>query len=562
MNQSQSTARRMNDASIPSRREFLRQSSSALAIGCTLSVCGREVFADAPSDEQAQGGFRQAIATSSRQAGDAARDVLKKGGNAVDAAVAALLVMCVVEPKLVGIGGYGGSFIVYDAHTGRVRAIDSDTRAPRRFDSATFTERTANYGYLAVGVPGVIAGIDLALRELGSRPFKDLAKYSLVLAEKGIKVLASMSHSLQGVAKVMDPVSRNAYFPDGVPAAGGAWVQADLARLIRRLGDEGPASFYSGETAAVIARQIQANGGALAEEDFHAYRATDVEPLHITYRGHDLYTPPPPSGGLTSLSILKTLEQFDLSQIAPWGARFIELFAGASNLAWGERSQYFGDPDFVNVPAEELLSKKWAIARADKLRNGTPTTSPQAKESSHTVNVVVIDKNQNLVSWTATQGGSYGSHVAIEGLGLLLGHGMSKFAFKGPHPNYPFAGKRPQHNMSPLIVLHNGKPYAGLGMPGSKAIVTVTAQMVVNLIDFKATPQKAVSPPRIHTEGSGPIELTDDVPEPVRKELGKRGHKLKIQRFLGDEANIVVVDPATGHVEAAATRNQPGVSMF
>lgn len=546
----------------PSRREFLRQSSSAMAIGYTLGICGCEVLADAPSDEQAQGGFRQAIATSSRQAGQAARDVLKKGGNAIDAAVAALLVMCVVEPKLVGIGGYGGSFIVYDARTGRVRAIDSDTRAPRKFDSATFTERTANYGYLAVGVPGVVAGIDLALREYGSRPFKDLAKYSLVLAEKGLKVLPSMSHSLDALAKVMDPSSRQAYFPNGVPAAGGSWVQTDLARLIRRLGDEGPASFYTGETAATIARQIQANGGALAEEDFHGFHATDVEPLHISYRGHDLYTPPLPSGGLTSLSILKTLEQFDSSQIAPWGARFIELFAGASNLAWGERSQYLGDPDFVNVPVEELLSEKRAIARAEILRNGTTNTPPQPKESSHTVNLVVIDENQNLVSWTATQGGSFGSHVAIEGLGLLLGHGMSKFAFKSPHPNYPIGGKRPQHNMSPLIVIRDGKPYAGLGMPGSKAIVTVTAQMVVNLIDFKATPQKAVSPPRIHTEGSEPIEITDDMPDLVLKELRKRGHKLKIQRFLGDEANIVVVDPATGHVEAAATRNQPGVVVF
>ena len=297
---------------ILSRRDFLQEGFAAMALGCTIGACGRKVVADTPANVPARGGFRQAVAGWRREAGEAARDVLLNGGNAIDAAAAALLVLCVVDPTKVGIGGYGGSLALYHAKSGHIRAIDSDSRAPLKFDPSTFKEFGANYGYLAVGVPGVVAGIDLALREYGTLSFKSASKYALALAENGIPVTPSLSGAFQGLLKQIDPVSRRAYFPNGVPTTGSTWVQADLARLIRRLGDEGPASFYTGEIAARIARQVQANGGVLSEEDFHRFHAHNVKPLHINYRGYDLYTPQLPSGGLTSLSILKTLEQFDL----------------------------------------------------------------------------------------------------------------------------------------------------------------------------------------------------------------------------------------------------------
>jgi gamma-glutamyltranspeptidase/glutathione hydrolase len=359
----------------------------------------------------------------------------------------------------------------------------------------------------------------------------------------------------------MDPVSRRAYFPNGVPETGHVWVQRDLAKLIRGLGEVGPGSFYTGDIAKRIARQVHANGGVLSDEDFRDFRAHNVRPLHIDYRGYDLFTPTLPAGGLTTLSILKTLEQFDLSKFEPWGARYIELFAGASNLCWKERFEYFGDPDFVNVPIADLLSEKRAIARAEMLRKGIATPVSRPSERPGTVNFVIIDKDRNMISWTATHGGGFGSHVAIEGLGLMLGHGMSRFAFTAPDPNYPAPGKRPQHNMSPLLVLHGGKPYAALGMPGGRAIVTFTAQMVVNLIDFKAAPQRIVSSPRIHTEGQDPIELSQ-VPKPVVEELRKMGHKVEQVRYLGGEANAAIIDPKTGDVEAVASGEPPGVLVF
>jgi gamma-glutamyltranspeptidase / glutathione hydrolase len=547
---------------LPSRREFLRQGSAALTAACPVGAFARRVVADqratAPESEVSQ----QAVACSRSEASSAAREILRQGGNAVDAAVAALVVQCVIEPKNVGIGGYGGSLVLFQGKTGRVRAIDFDSRAPRNFDPATFNEASGRLGYLAVGVPGIVAGMDLALREYGSLPFKTIAKPAAALAENGIVVTPQLAGVFNSLVKQIDPVSRRAYFPDGVPMKSATWVQADLARLIRRLGDEGLASFYKGDIAAAIARQVQQGGGALAEDDFRGYRASIVEPLQISYRGYNLYTPPLPSGGLTSLSILKTLEQFDVAQLAPWGAEYVELFAGASNLGWGERFQYFGDPDFVAVPVDELLSDARARSRANILRERFPTIEPVPAETSSTVNIVVKDRDQNLVSLTATHGAEFGSHVAIEGLGLMLGHGMSRFDTVKSSPNFPAPRKRPQHNMAPLVVLRDGKPYSALGLPGGRMIVTVTAQLAVNLIDFRASPQQVVSAPRIHTEGQPPIQVTSNTPADVVNQLRIKGRPLKTVAAIGGAANAIVIDPDTRRVKAAATNGSSGVIVF
>jgi gamma-glutamyltranspeptidase/glutathione hydrolase len=362
--------------------------------------------------------------------------------------------------------------------------------------------------------------------------------------------------------KSTDPTSRRAHFPNGVPTAGATWVQTDLGRLLRRLGDEGPRSFYTGDIAETISAQVRAGGGWLAAEDLHAFKARVVEPLHINYRGYDLYTPPLPSGGLGSLATLKTLEQFPLSEFTPWGAPYVELFAGASNLVWAERFKHFGDPDFVDVPVEELLSEKRAMARAEQLRRGPASAPPRAAEASHTVNIVVVDKDQNVVSWTATHGADFGSHVAIDGLGLMLGHGMSRFAFTSPDPNAPAPGKRPQHNMSPMLALRDGKPYGAWGLPGGRRIVSVTTQLAVNLIDFHASPRQAVTAPLIHTEGQEPIQVTADTATAVVEELRRRGRSVDVQPSLGGAANAAVIDTATGTVAAAASGGSTGVLMF
>jgi gamma-glutamyltranspeptidase/glutathione hydrolase len=543
-----------------SRRDFLRQGSAALTAGCTFGTFGRRAPADgqtSPPDSD-----RQAVACSRREAASAAREILRQGGNAIDAAVAALVVQCVIEPKNVGLGGYGGSLVLFHARTGRIQAIDFDSRAPRKFDPATFNTSSSRHGPLAIGVPGVVAGIDLALRKFGSLPFNTVAQPAIALAENGTVVTRDLAVSFNNLAKQMDPVSRRALFPDGVPMEGATWVQTELARLIRRLGEEGPVSFYKGDIAATIAQRVQQGGGTLAEEDFHDFRASNVEPLHVTYRGFDLYTPPLPSGGLTSLSILKTLEQFDIVQVAPWGAEYIERFAGASNLCWGERYQYFGDPEIVDVPVDELLSDERARARAKFLRERFPTSAREPAKSSSTVNIVVKDREGNLVSFTATHGEAFGSRVAVDGLGLMLGHGMSRFDTNPASPNFPSPRKRPQHNMSPLVIMRDGRPYAALGLVGGPKIVTVTAQLAANLIDFRADPPKAVSAPRIHTEGNDPILVTSNTQGDIVEELRSKGRRVKTVPSIGGPANIIVIDPKTQHVKAAASSGPGGVIVF
>jgi gamma-glutamyltranspeptidase/glutathione hydrolase len=270
-----------------------------------------------------------------------------------------------------------------------------------------------------------------------------------------------------------------------------------------------------------------------------------------------------PSGGLTSLGILKTLEQFDVAQLAPWGAKYVELFAGAANLCWAERYEYFGDPGHVEVPVDELLSDKRASARAKILRERFPTASSSKEaEPSSTVNIVVKDGYGNLVSLNATHGEGFGSRVAIEGLGLILGHGMSRFSTEPGSPNFPAPRKRPQHNMSPLVVLRGGQPHAALGLIGGPKIVTVTAQLAVNLIDFDAAPQQVVSAPRVHTEGGEPIQVTSNVHEDEVNKLRAKGRRVKTVASIGGPANAVVIDPDTHSVRAAATSGPAGVIVF
>ncbi len=498
-----------------------------------------------------------AVVTVHPESDAAAVEVLRRGGNAVDAAVAALTTLCVVEPASVGFGGYGGSMAIYLAKQRRVTTIEFDSRAPLEFRPELFSDPAkANHGYLAVGVPGVVAGLDLALKKHGTQSWKDVSAHALHLAEDGIVVNAHLLKGLQSLAGTTDPESLKAYFPAGQPPElGELWTQKDLAAVIRAVGEGGAEAFYRGEIAQKIVKQVRENGGVLSEKDFNQFKALEGEPVHINYRGYDIYTPPPPSGGLTSLSILKTLEQFDLSQLEPWGADYFHLFAEAAKLAWAERFSQFGDPEVVRFSAKDLLSPAKAAERAEKIRAGkVAAVMPSAPESLHTVNVVIVDKDQNMVSLTATHGSGFGSHVVIGGLGLVLGHGMSRFTLDPSSPNFPAPGKRMQHNMSPTLILRDGRPAFAIGLPGGRMIVTVTAQLAASLIDFRALAEKTVLAPRLHTEGKEPLTLSPQTPPPVTARLNFLGHQVRLGAVAGP-ANVAIIDPATGKIDSSAGRS-------
>jgi gamma-glutamyltranspeptidase / glutathione hydrolase len=504
-----------------------------------------------------------AVATPHPAAAAAAKELLVRGGNAVDAAVGATLACCVAVPGAVGLGGYGGSLVAYLAEKGRAVAIDFDGRAPRAYRPELFGGERPKYelGYLSVSVPAVVAGLELALQHCGTLPWAVVSEPALALAEGGVPVTADLQRQLESWAKKADPVSRRALFPGGaVPTAGAVWGQRDLAELLRRLAAEGPGAFYQGDIPRQIVRQVQDHGGILAEEDFTHYRPAVVEPLAIDYRGHRVLTPPPPSGGLTSLQILKTLEQFELSRLPAGGAEYFHLAAEAAKLAWQDRLQYLGDPNVTPIPVDRLLSEEAAREKAARVRRGGVVQAAASMPPPHTVNVVTADAAGNVVSLTATHGNLYGSAVAIDGLGLVLGHGMSRFDLAAGSPNAPAAGKRMAHNMAPTILLGpDGRACAAVGLPDGTKIVTVTAQLVVSPVDFRASPTEAVHAGRVHVEADEPVAVSAAVPDAVIEELRARGHTVRRGQDVGgppDEiggpANALRIDPDTGAVSAAS----------
>jgi gamma-glutamyltranspeptidase/glutathione hydrolase len=490
-----------------------------------------------------------------------------RGGNAIDAAVAAMMVLCVTMPASTGFGGYGGTMALYDAKSAKPIALDFDSRAPLAYKPELYANpAVAQHGYLAAGVPGNVAGYARALKQFGRLKWRDVCGPAVDAAENGFVLRNPLATSLANWAKGADPASLKAIFPDGtVPKVGERFRNPDLARLIRQLADadDPAAAFYRGDPAKTIVAQVRANGGILSEEDFARYEPQVSAPLHIRYRDLDLYTPAPPAGGITALAILKTLEHFDLPTFEHWGAPYYELLAEACKLCWQERAATLGDPDFVKVPAEEMLSAKAAARRADVIRFGEalhdhPSTRPVALPSGeHTCNVVAIDADRNVVSLTSTHGDGFGSHVAIGGLGLFLGHGMSRFTYASPAgPNAPQPGKRMDHNMSPVIGLRDGKPRLAVGMPGGTKIVTVTAQLLVSVIDFAAAPSAAVAAPRLHVETAEPLLVTSTMPREVVGELQLMGHQVKVSPAgLGGAANVALI--ATGGVLSAATSVGP-----
>jgi gamma-glutamyltranspeptidase/glutathione hydrolase len=261
------------------------------------------------------------------------------------------------------------------------------------------------------------------------------------------------------------------------------------------------------------------------------------------------------------LQLMKVLEQFDLSKLAKWSAPYLHLVAEASKLCWQDRHRVLGDPDFVKMPFAELLSEENAAAKAEALRKQLARTgSPVRDGSAHTSNVSIIDGAGDVVSLTATQGMQFGSRVVIEGLGLVLGHGMGRFDFsRADHPNRPQPGKRMHHNMSPTIVMQSGRPFAAVGLPGGTKIITVTAQLLVNLIDFRCTPKETVHAPRVHTDGDEPIAVSGSLAQPAVDELSAMGHQVVRGQSIGGPPNEVagpanaVVVHADGSVEAASS---------
>jgi gamma-glutamyltranspeptidase / glutathione hydrolase len=507
-----------------------------------------------------------AVATGHPLGAAAGLETLRDGGNAIDAAVAAMLAMCVVVPGSVGLGGYGGSAVIHIGRTGQTIAVDFDSRAPLTYQNGLVTADPESnyYGARAVTVPAIVAGLDLILREYGSKSWGDASQPAIRLAENGFEFDAEHERHFARCAPKFDKQSTGSLFKSGAPPeVGELWRQPDLARLLRQLAEDGADSFYNGPIAESIVRYIRERAGILTVEDFRSYEPSIETPVVANFRECTLHTPPPPSGGITSLGIVQTIDRFDQVDMEPWSGSFYHAFAEAAKICWAERSRLLGDPDFVSIPVAHLVSEQAAEARHERIRSGEKSFSGQTVDQSpNTANVIVVDGDGNLVSLTATQGWMYGSHMVVEGMGLVLNHGMSRFDYSPGHPNAPVSGKRMQHNMAPMIALRDGRPAFAYGLPGGPKIVSVTAQLALDTIAFGASPAAAISAPRLHTDGNEPLIVSQHMPASVVGELERLGHSVRRDEDMGGPVNVLAVERETGKINIASGESTGAVAGF
>lgn len=512
----------------------------------------------------------------SPEAADVGVAILKQGGTAVDAAVAVAFAMAVTYPAAGNIGG--GGFMLVHSPGKEPTVFEYRETAPASVKQDTFAKTTNWDDHKAVGVPGTVRGLELAHKKYGKLPWKDLVLPAVRLAEEGFVLDAPMVKSLNDVLKKKSGSEefRRCLGKDNGKTpwkVGDRLVQRDLGKSLRAIAENGADAFYTGELAKLFAAEMKAGGGYVTNEDLAGYQARERKPVHGTYRGYDLYGPPPPSSGGTALvEMLNILEQYDLRKLGAGSAETIHLRAEAMRRAYLDRARYIGDPDFARVP-EFLVTKEHAkklIASID-LTKATPSGSlegaiPLKSESDSTTHFSVIDAQGMAVSNTYTLEESYGSRVVVRGAGFILNNEMGDFNSRpgvttakgriGTEPNLVSPGKRMLSSQTPTLVLKDGKPILITGSPGGRTIINTVLCVVTNVIDFEMNVQDAVNAPRQHHQWY-PDELAIEGKDAdlIRK-LESIGHKVKTHK-QGD-AHSIWIDPKTRLYHGAADRRIDG----
>lgn len=500
------------------------------------------------------------VATQNFHASRAAADVLEDGGNAVDAAVTAGLTLAVTLPRAGNIGG-GGFMLIYDAESNESTSVDYREMAPPSANRDMYLDvegnvdnERARFSHLSAGVPGTVAGLWAAHERYGNLPWQRLLEPAIALARDGFPVTYDLAALLAGRKDRMCRFAAACgyfYKADGEPyAPGEIFKQPDLAATLERIAEQGPDGFYRGRTAQLIAEEMAANGGLIDEAALAAYKPVWREPVVGDYRGHKIVTmPPPSSGGVHVIQMLNILEQFDVAAMGAGSADSVHLLAEVARLAYADRSEHLGDPDYYDVPVNWLTSKAYARALAKRIDMTVVTDSSTirsgtvpAYESKDTTHFSIMDANGNVVTNTYTLNFSYGSAIAVSGAGFLLNNEMDDFSAKPGTPNgYGLiggeanaieSGKRPLSSMTPTIVFDGDRPWFATGSPGGSRIITTVLQNVVNIIDHNMNIATASAAPRMHHQWL-PDQLMLEPgfsPDTVRI-LRQRGHKIDAERY-------------------------------
>jgi gamma-glutamyltranspeptidase / glutathione hydrolase len=541
---------------------------------------------------------RHAVVSQQADASDAGRDVLRGGGNAVDAAVATAFALAVTHPAAGNIGG-GGFIVAFKADTKEVLTFDFRETAPIASTPRMYLgpdgkplpgHRT---GSRAAGVPGTVRGLGLAHSRLGRARWADLVRPAIKLAREGFPLSAPLARGLNAQLSTTktvdgaavpedlgDPRDRLGSFPtsvaafrkrDGTPwQEGDRLIQPDLARTLERIAASGPDEFYKGETARLIADYCAKSGGLITLDDLAAYRAVERPAIHGTYRGCDVYgMGPPASGGILIVEMLNILDRYDLKADGPRSPLTLHRVAEAMRRGFFTRAIEIADPDVVSVPLDRLVSKQYADELARSIVDrATPSQSLasfpiEGIEGNHTTHLSTIDGDGNAVALTYTLEEGYGSKAVVAGAGFLLNNEMGDFNLIpgrtdvsgriGTEPNGIAPRKRMLSSQSPTIVLKDGKVRLVTGSPGGRTIPNTTLWVVLNVLEFGLTPAAAVEAPRTHHQWFPDVLNLEgrSWDEATLANLRERGHRLRVGGIQGD-AHTIVVDPKAGTIHAVA----------
>jgi len=534
----------------------------AVALAIALFLAPQSYAAAQQSDTSAVG-VHGMVVSESEDAARAGVEILKQGGNAVDAAVATALAVGVTNPASCGIGG-GGFMLIYMAKAKAFYALDYRETAPLQSRPDMYMrngkpdEDLARDGILGVGVPGEIAGIGAALRRLGTMKFQQIAAPAEKLAGDGYVASPHLAKEIATLAPKLknDPGLSQVFLkPDGsAPKAGDTIVAKNLAATLKSLGDDPVANFYRGQVANALVAYMQAHGGLITAADLANYRPDWRDPIHHRYADYDVYAMPPPSSGGVVLEMLGALDSGHLAGLGvnspPYLARLIEVL----RQGFIDREQY-ADPSFVGIQIPNLLSDTHILELRERaLHPKSPTPPPAAAHDHGTSNLLVVDKDGNVVALTTTINTVFGAKVSVPALGIILNDEMDDFAvapgvpnayhLEGELANQVRPGKRPLSSMTPMIVTKKGKPVMTTGGSGGPTIVSGVLQVALNILAFHLDAASAVGEPRIHEQAAPDVVIVEEaMPAATRSALEQMGYKLKVVPELG-AVGAITIEPA------------------
>lgn len=530
-------------------------------------------------------GYNGAVASSSAIASEVGIQILQDGGNAIDAAVATAFAMAVTHPSAGNIGG--GGFLVYHGVNGETTTFDFREKAPLASTKDMYLDADGkvinnemgpidHFSIKAVGVPGTVAGLELAHQRLGSLDWSKLLTPSVELARQGIPITFKLHDDFNNPRRKSwfgnYPSSQKIFYKDnGKPyLPGDLWKQNDLADTLERIQSEGRNGFYGGKTAQLITDFMATNGGLITLEDLRKYRAIERKPIKSNYRDYEIVSmPPPSSGGIIISEMLNILEHYDLEKIGHNSAQYLHILTEAMRRGYADRANYLGDPDFnEDMPLERLLSKEHAedlrkTINLSKKSTSDPALFAEIYESDETTHFSVVDKAGNMVSLTYTLEFGYGSHIVVEGAGFLLNNEMGDFNEQpgvtnikgeiGTPPNQIRPEQRMLSSMTPTIVAKDGIPLFATGTPGGKTIINTTMQTILNIVDHGMTIAEAIEAPRIHHQWLPDITTFEKrgISADTQATYESFGHEVRTRNSIGS-AMGVYRDPETGVISGAA----------